>query len=142
MTEKSIDAILLDTHVWVWLNEGSAELKTKIIKRIDHAAQTDGVFISIISVWEIAMLVSKKRLILQLPIAEWISQALAQPGVTCIPLSTNIAIESTDCINPFHGDLADRMIIATARIKNLTLLTRDTHIIHYAKQGFLNALKV
>lgn len=141
MLEKNTHAVLLDTHVWVWLNEGSKELKPKVIKLIDQAAQTDGVFISAISVWEIAMLVNKKRLIFQLPIQEWVTQALSQRGVGLIPLLPSIAIESTCLSEAFHGDLSGRIIVASARIKNLTLITRDNNIIDYAKKDFLTIIK-
>ena len=133
--------MILDTHVWLWLNEGSSELKKKIISLIDEAAQTDGIYISAISVWEVAMLASKKRIILRTSIEDWIKKALAQPGVELIPLLPEIAIESAHLPEDPHGDSADRMIMATARIKQLTLLTRDANILAYSKKGYLKAIQ-
>ncbi|MBI5447553.1 MAG: type II toxin-antitoxin system VapC family toxin [Gammaproteobacteria bacterium] len=133
--------LLLDTHVWIWLNNAEPELKPKVIALIDAAAQGGGVFISAITVWEVATLVSKKRLILQISLVDWIETALSQPGIELLPLSPRISIESVSLPGIFHGDPADRIITATARVHQLTLLTRDNLILQYAKKGFLSVLK-
>ncbi|OGT46941.1 MAG: hypothetical protein A3E82_02730 [Gammaproteobacteria bacterium RIFCSPHIGHO2_12_FULL_38_11] len=70
--------LLLDTHVWIWLNNGSSELKSSIIRNIDHAAENGELFISAISVWEIATLVAKKKIVLRTSVQDWIEQALKQ----------------------------------------------------------------
>lgn len=134
--------LLLDTHTWVWLNNGSAELSDKIIQTIDHAADDGKVFISAISVWEIATLAAKKRLILRTSLKEWMSEALSQVGVELVPLAPDISIESAELPDGLHGDPADRLIVATARIKRMVILTRDAKILSYAKDGFIQALEV
>lgn len=129
--------LLLDTHVWIWLNNGSSELKSTAIREIDRAAQQGELFVSAISVWEIATLVAKKRILLRTSIHDWIEQALSQPGIELIPLLPNIAVESTLLPDGLNADPADRMIVATARVKLLTLMTRDTNIQQYAKSGVI-----
>lgn len=136
-----MSGLLLDTHVWVWLNNGSTELKTAAIREIDSAAENGELFISAISVWEIATLAAKKRILLRISIRDWIEQALSQPGVELIPLHPNIAIESTVLPAGLNADPADRMIVATARAKSLTLMTRDTTIQNYAKLGYVRVKK-
>lgn len=136
------NGLLLDTHVWIWLNNGSPELKPVVVREIDHAAENGELFISAISVWEIATLVSKKRILLRTSIQEWVDQALSQPGVELIPLSPTIAIESTALPDGLNADPADRMIVATARIKSLTLMTRDDNMQQYAKAGFVIVKKI
>lgn len=136
------NGLLLDTHVWIWLNNGSPELKPAVIREIDHAAENGELFISAISVWEIATLVSKKRILLRTSIQEWVDQALSQPGVELISLSPTIAIESTALPDGLNADPADRIIVATARIKSLTLMTRDDNMQQYAKTGFVIVKKV
>jgi PIN domain nuclease of toxin-antitoxin system len=137
-----MSGLLLDTHVWIWLNNGSSELKPAAVREIDYAAENGELFISAISVWEIATLVSKKRILLRTSTQDWIEQALSQPGVELIPLLPNIAIESAALPGELNADPADRMIVATARIKSLTLMTRDDNIQRYAKAGFVIAKKV
>lgn len=132
--------LLLDTHIWIWLNNGSFELKSKSIKQIDEAAANGELFIAAISVWEIATLVAKKKIILRTSVQDWIEEALDQPGVELIPLTPAISIESTQLPGEFHADPADRIITATARLNNLELVTRDVRLQQYAKSGFLKAL--
>ncbi len=131
------NGLLLDTHVWIWLNNGSSELKPAAIREIDRAAENGELFISAISVWEIATLVSKKRILLRTAIQEWIDQALSQPGVELIPLLPAIAVESTALPDGLNADPADRIIVATARIRSLTLMTRDDNMQRYAKAGYV-----
>jgi len=133
--------ILLDTHVWVWLINGSDELNDKTIKLLDGAAQEGKLFVPEIAVWELATLAAKKRLSLSAPVKNWVQEALQKPGIELVPLSWEISIESTMLPGVLHADPADRIIIATARIKNYSLITRDEKIIKYSQQGHLVVLK-
>lgn len=142
MSNLSHANLLLDTHTWVWLNNGSDELSNKIIHTIDNAADSGKVFISAISIWEIATLAAKKRLILRTPLKEWVDEALSQVGVELVPLSPDISIESSELPNGFHGDPADRLIVATSRVKRMVILTRDSKILSYSKEGFIQAVEV
>ena len=139
---NSEKGILLDTHVWIWLFNGSTELGKDVIEQIDFAANRGKVFISAISVWELSMLVAKNRVNLSQPIHQWVKDSLSQPGVNLSVMSPEIAIESSFLPGDFHGDPADRIIVATARINNLLLLTRDKKIIRYGKQSYVSCLKI
>jgi PIN domain nuclease of toxin-antitoxin system len=86
------------------------------------------------------MLVAKKRIILNCPCLEWIKQAAAHLRV--IDLTAAIAVDSCELPDAFHGDPADRIIAASARAENLTLLTRDNNILAYSKKKHLQALKI
>ena len=134
--------ILLDTHTWIWLFNGSTELSEDIIIEIDRFGSQGKVFISAISVWELSMLVAKNRVILSKPIHQWVKESLSQPGVHLSVISPEIAIESSFLPGKFHGDPADRMIVATARINDLILLTRDRQILKYGEENYLRCLKV
>lgn len=134
--------ILLDTHTWIWLFNGSTELSKNAISKIDFAGSQGKVFISAISIWELSMLVAKDRVNLSKPINEWVQESFDQPGVNLSPILSEIAIESSFLPGEFHGDPADRMIVATARINNLILLTRDTKILRYAQQGYVNCFPI
>ena len=139
---NNMSGILLDTHVWIWLNNGSPELKPTHVREIDQAAQAGELFVPAISVWEVATLAAKKRIVLRTSVHDWIERALSQPGVELIPLLPAIAVESSLLPDGFNADPADRIIVATARIQLLTLMTRDASIQQYAKSGFINVKKV
>jgi PIN domain nuclease of toxin-antitoxin system len=70
----------------------------------------------------------------------WLEEALADPDPVIDPLGPQIAIESHALPNAFHRDPADRLIVATARVTNATLMTRDRRILDYAARGHLSAI--
>jgi PIN domain nuclease of toxin-antitoxin system len=115
--------ILLDTHIWVWWVDGAPQLTAAQREHVEAHEET-GLAVSVISCWEVAKLVELNRLVLRLPVAEWIEQALAYPGIRLHYLTPRIAIESTQLPGTFHRDPADQMIVATARIRGYPLLRR------------------
>jgi PIN domain nuclease of toxin-antitoxin system len=135
-------AIVLDTHVWLWFVDGNPTLKKQAVANITTAAMAGNLLVPAICVWEIAMLQDRGRLTLNKPLADWISEALDLSGIAVAALSPDVAIESCKLPGSFHNDPADRMIVATARIENATVLTRDRRILDYGKQGFVSTLAI
>jgi PIN domain nuclease of toxin-antitoxin system len=132
----------LDTHVWIWFINGSEALSKAIQKKINVAIQENKIGIAAISLWEISMLESKKRIILDMPCVEWINKSLKITHTFIFPLTPAIAVESCSLPDMFHEDSADRIITATARVEGLTLLTRDQRILEYSKKKYVSAIKV
>ncbi|RME67861.1 MAG: type II toxin-antitoxin system VapC family toxin [Verrucomicrobia bacterium] len=116
---ENLIAAVLDTHAWVWSAAGDARAG-------QLRAFRGRAVVSAISVWEVAMLAAKGRLQLKPDVDVWIRSNLADP-VAMEPLSADIAIES--CRLPdFHGDPADRIIVATAGVLGIPLITADARI--------------
>lgn len=136
-----MSTLLLDTHALVWLLSGNARLKAESRQLIQQAAEQDGLLVSAITPWEIAMLVSKGRLALDRDVGEWIQTGLALPGIRLEPLSPEIAVASTRLPGEIHGDPADRIIAATARHLAVTLVTDDALLLEYGAAGHLRTLK-
>lgn len=137
--------LLLDTHVWLWLESAPDQIGKSAAGRIAKASQGGNLWVSVLSVWEIGMLVAKERIRLSIPVDEWVRQAAATPGMRMLGLSPEIALESTrlpDTRSPnsLGGDPIDRMLVASARMHNLSLVTQDARILAYAKMGHLKAL--
>ena len=122
--------IVLDTHVWVWWVHDETQLPENYRASI-QAHETDGLGVSVISCWEVAKLVEYKRLILPIPVAEWLDQALAYPGIQLLGLTPLIVVESTQLPGAFHRDPADPMIVSTARVYDCPLVTLDDKIRAY-----------
>ena len=122
--------IILDTHIWIWWNQDSPKL-TSFQKEIIDSSRTYGIGISTISLLEISRLVNRGRLVLPKPLKEWFSIALAEEGIILIPITPEIAIESYSLPGEFHKDPADRIIVATARIYDCSLITNDGNILAY-----------
>ncbi len=119
--------IVLDTHTLVWLDEGSLRLGKKSLSFIDQSLKLGELYISAISFWEVAMLVTKGRLEINFPIDVW-RQNLINNGLKEIPLSGNTAIHAA-LLDDFHGDPADRMIVSSAINANASLCTADEKIL-------------
>lgn len=133
--------VLLDTHCWVWMQFGETEKFNRGARAsIDRAARTGGLCVSVMSVWEVGMLESKGRLQLKMSCAEWVRQALATPGLALVPLTPEIAIESSRLPGKFHGDPADRLLVATARIGGLQLMTKDDRLLEYSRHGHVRTI--
>lgn len=133
-----INGVLLDTHVLVWLVEGDERLSMPARTAIDEAG--DQVWISAITPWEIGMLASKGRLRLGQEVERWLAAVLALPGVRLAELSPVIAIASSHLPGSPHGDPADRIIAATARHLDLTLVTADQKLLDQGAQGYLRVI--
>ncbi len=133
--------ILLDTHIWVWLMEGSErELGSVSLKSLEKASIESALVISVISIWEVAMLDVKARIQLSLDCLAWVDKALTAPGIRLQALTPAIAIESTRLPSLLHGDPVDRILVATARRIGASLATRDERILKYANSGHLQVI--
>lgn len=135
-----LNALLLDTHTLVWLLAGNERLGMGARQSIQKAAQANVLYLSAISPWEIAVLVSKGRLVLEQDVGEWIQAALALPGIRLAPLLPEVAVASTRLPGDLHPDPADRIIVATARHLGATLVTADGLLLNYGAAGHLKVL--
>ncbi|MCC5634207.1 type II toxin-antitoxin system VapC family toxin [Nostoc sphaeroides CHAB 2801] len=122
--------IVLDTHIWVWWVDDNSKLTTKYREYIEEY-QSQGLGVSIVSCWEVAKLVEKKRLVFSCSVNEWLETALAYPGVQLLNLTLPIVVDSTQ-LNGFHSDPFDQIIVATARIYGCPMLTVDAKILNYS----------
>ena len=123
--------LVLDTHALVWLDEGNPRLGKKALQTMDRALASGQLAVASISFWEIAMLVRKKRLDIQMELDVW-RMELLQNGLQEIPLQGSTAIRAGQ-LQAFHGDPADRMIVATALENSATLMTADKKILDWDK---------
>ena len=121
--------IILDTHIWVWWVQGDQRL-TAQHKELIQTHQNSGLGVSLYSCWEVAKLVEYSRLDLPCELEEWFELALAYPGIQCLEITLPIIIASTR-LTGFHKDPADQIIVATAKVLDLPLLTVDQKILSY-----------
>ncbi len=143
MPSSNRAALVLDTHVWIWLFEGHKKIDTPAVRAMMDEAASDGrLYVPSIALWELAMLEERGRLTLAMDIHTWIDRALSFPGHHLAPLSAQIAVDSSRLPGDFHGDPADRIIAATARALHARLVTADRDIIRYARSRHLHVLAV
>lgn len=122
--------ILLDTHIWVWWVNEPNKLKPVTLQYLDNLPPSE-IFISAISCWEVAKLVQKKRIQMREPLSNWFKNAIDSNGLTVIELEREIIIDACALPGTFHNDPADQLIVASARIKGIPLLTIDSKILSY-----------
>lgn len=132
--------LLIDTHILIWLAEGTADLASASVARLEDVTRADGLAVSAISFWEVAMLQERQRITLSLPVRRWREIVLETSGFTEAPLTGEIAIESVNLPGKFHNDPADRMLVATARLNGWTLATQDDRILSYGNAGNVDVL--
>ena len=123
--------ILLDTHTLIWWVSADAALSTRAKDAIDDALGSSEILISSITAWEIAMLVTRERLVLSMDVESWLATVAQIDNVRFIAINNDIAIKSTQLPGNFHKDPADRMIVATARKFSIPLVTKDEKILAY-----------
>lgn len=133
-----ITEILLDTHILLWLINDDSKLQDSHRRIINSVCDNDGtLFISIISIWEVALLVSKGRLKLGLSIEEFIKIISSNSYFKILPIDIEIVIKSCNLGDSFHSDPADRFIVATSIITSRPLLTKDSKILAFNIDGFV-----
>ena len=124
--------ILLDTHALVWFVAG-VELRPSARRLVQEALTARDVVVSTISAWELGMFVAKGRLELPLSPKRYFEKLLRRPDVAGAVVTAPIAELAARLPGLLHGDPADRIIVATAIELDCRLVTRDAHIIDYAK---------
>ena len=121
--------VLLDTHVWLWSQELPDEFGT--VAREAILNENNKLFISSISSLEIARLVWGERLTLKVKLSTWITETLNWLKAETLPINNEIALAAYDLPGKFHRDPADRILVATAMVHQLTLITADSRILEY-----------
>lgn len=116
--------IVLDTHAWLWWLGGATRLGRRAARRIESA---DSIGVPAVCCFEVAAAVQRGRIGLDRGVLEWLDAALAAPRVILLPLTPRIAVRAS-ALSEFHGDPADRLIVATAIESGAPLITRDTAI--------------
>jgi PIN domain nuclease of toxin-antitoxin system len=117
---------LLDTHVWVWSLLEPERLPKRALKVLGDAS-SEG-WLSPVSVWELSLLIERGRLEVDGEPGAWVREALRATPLREAPLNHEIALCSGSVRVP-HGDPADRFLVATADVYELTLVTADERLL-------------
>lgn len=133
------EPVLLDTCALIWIANGD-EIAADSQARVEAAARADLVNVSPISAWEIATLQSRNRLTLTMPVQTWFDRFIATRGVVLAAMPTKVLIDSAFLPGKPPADPADRILLATSREYDLTLITRDQALLDYAGEGHARAL--
>lgn len=120
--------VILDTHIWVWWLLPDSPLPSRDRKALDGLAANQGICLPAICMWEAQMLHSRHRIELPVPFSTWLRRATSSEVLTVLPLNADVVAAVDDLPASFHGDPADRLIVATAIVHELPLATKDDGI--------------
>lgn len=124
--------IVLDTHAVLWWANGErAQLSAAATSAIDAEMDGGQILVSSMSAWELAMLVERGRVALSMDIESWLDTLSRIDAVQMVPVDSEIAVKSVQLPGDFHKDLADRVIVATARKFAAPLVSADEKIRAY-----------
>ncbi len=125
--------LLLDTHVWVWTVTGDTRrVGRRTRQRISRAERQDAIRVSAATVFEVAALHTAGRLRLARPPEAWVGEALGMPGVRLALVTADVALDAGAIPRDALGDPLDRLLVATARQLDATLVTADARILDFA----------
>ncbi len=126
---RRVVSFLLDTHVWIWTQE-QPELLGETTRALLEATP-DEICVSAVSSLEIARLVSGGLLEMEGSIQRWVRMAIDTLDARSLDVDHSAALEAYALPGRFHKDPADRLLVATARLHKLTLITADEQILAY-----------
>ncbi len=129
--------LLLDTHTWIWAQETPEKFGRRAATLIQDTA--NGLFISAMAAMELARLVFLHRIQLAEPASAWVADSIRSLGAQSLDVTAHIAAEAYELPGKFHKDPIDRVLVATARLHNLTLVTADDLILRYPHVKTLRA---
>lgn len=131
---------LIDTHIWIWYAKGDRKhLSFDAVKQLEAWDEQSALIVSVMSVWELGLLDAKQRIHLGQPIAEWLEAFFTRTHFQTIGLDIPIVLDANQLPGTFHPDPIDRILVATTRHHEMTLLTEDKKILEYAEQGYVRA---
>ena len=118
--------LLLDTHIWIWMTLEPARLSNRVARALQDLENQ--LWLSPISVWELLMLTQNGRVRLNDDAVAWARRTIETLGLSDATLTTDVALE-TSSLRLFQSDPADRLLAATAKVFDLTLVTADNKLI-------------
>lgn len=118
--------ILLDTHVLLWLSGEPRRLSKTATQAIRRAHKSDGLAISCVSLFEIAYLAARGKIVFKGRIHEFIAEIDRRFVVR--PLTAQVATTAAGFSEPYPADPIDRIIGATAVVEGMVLVTADERI--------------
>jgi len=119
--------LLLDTHIWLWIHREPWKLSSEVNQSI--ANPQNELWLSPFSIWELIILLERKRITMKMEMNQWIEESRKELSLLEAVFSWEVAHELSFTLLS-HRDPADRFLVATAKIYDLTLVTADERLMN------------
>jgi PIN domain nuclease of toxin-antitoxin system len=117
--------LLLDTHIWIWSYLEPHKISSEVTRELTNPGNDR--FLSTVSVWEAIVLLERKRIQFKRDFGEWFRESKEELNLNEVPVSWEVAHELRFTMLGYR-DPADRFLVATARVYDLTLVTADERL--------------
>jgi PIN domain nuclease of toxin-antitoxin system len=126
--------LLLDTHIWLWIHKEPWKLTSEVNQSLADPA--NDLWLSPVSIWEFVVLLEKKRVSIHEDMNQWVEKSKRELSLREAPFSWEVARETRFTVLR-HRDPADRFLVATAKVYELTLVTADERLMHVPEVNVL-----
>ncbi len=117
--------LLLDTHIWIWSYLEPHKITSAVARELTN--RENDRFLSSVSIWETVLLLEKKRLRLNRDFGGWFHNAKEDLDLIEVPVTWDVAL-ALHSTRIDHSDPADRFLVATAKVYDMTLVTADARL--------------
>jgi PIN domain nuclease of toxin-antitoxin system len=117
--------LLLDTHIWIWSQLEPWRITSEVTKELGDPRNE--LWLSPVSIWELVLLVEKKRIEIHVDMGEWVQQSVQELDLQEASFNSAVAQELRFTLLGYR-DPGDRFLVATAKIYGLTLVTADLRL--------------
>ena len=126
--------LLLDTHIWIWNHLAPWKITSEVTNELGDPRNE--LWLSPLSIWELVLLVEKKRLELHADMGEWVQQSVNELDLQEATFTSTVAHELRFALLGYR-DPGDRFLVATARVYGLILVTADENLLKLPGLQFL-----
>jgi PIN domain nuclease of toxin-antitoxin system len=119
--------LLLDTHIWIWNDTAPEKLNSEITREL--ANLKNQLWLSPVSIWEVTVLLEKRRIDLKQDFRSWADESVIDLQLREATITWEVAHELRYTMLG-HRDPADRFLVATAKVYDLTLVTADERLLN------------
>lgn len=119
--------LLLDTHIWIWNYTAPEKLTSEVARELTNPENDR--FLSPVSIWEVAVLLEKRRINLKQDFGDWFKKSVEDLVLLDAPFHWEVAHELRFTLLG-HRDPADRFLVAMAKVYDLTLVTSDERLLN------------
>ena len=122
--------LLLDAHAVIWAVDDPSKLSPRAITALQDS--TNDLLVSAGTLWEISIKVGLNKLSLSMPYRPWMNQAIADLGLTVLPITVEYADVQAG-LPQHHRDPFDRLLVAQAQIEQVSVVSNDALLDQYGR---------